>query len=117
MMGQMGGGMSDMCPEKVPGTTTRVDDVDGGVTLTFTTTGDVAEVRRRVARMAEMHNQHHGSADGKGMMNMGMMGEIVINDPPPDPTSTTTTSTTTPTTPVTPMAPAQPVSVTPTFSG
>ena len=79
MMGQMmgPGGMSEMCPEKVPGTTARAEDVDGGAALSFTTTGDVAEVRRRVQRMAEMHNQHHG--DGKSSMggSMGMMGEMM----------------------------------------
>ena len=84
MMGNMTGpgGMSEMCPEKVPGTTARAEDVEGGAALSFTTTGDVAEVRRRVQHMAEMHNQHHGAADGKGSMgmmggSMGMMSEMM----------------------------------------
>jgi hypothetical protein len=69
--GMMGDGMMEAnCPMKVPGTSKRAVDVDGGVALEFSTTGDVAEVRRRVARMAEMHN--HGGPGG-GMMN-GMMG-------------------------------------------
>jgi len=46
---------------QVQGTTVAAADVEGGVGLSFTTkTGDVAELRRRVARMAEMHNQHGG---------------------------------------------------------
>jgi len=53
--------MSGMCPMQVPGTTVAAADVEGGVGLSFTTTtGDVTELRRRVAHMAEMHNQHGG---------------------------------------------------------
>jgi hypothetical protein len=61
------GMMADTCPMKVPGTTVTSIDVEGGVALAFTTkTGDVAELRRRVA---EMHNNN----DGCGMM-MGGQG-------------------------------------------
>jgi FtsP/CotA-like multicopper oxidase with cupredoxin domain len=49
--------------------------------------------------------------------DMGMMGEILIVDPPPDPSSTTTTSTPTSTTTPSTVTPAQAVVVTPTFSG
>ena len=42
--------------------------------MAFTTTGDVAELRRRVARMAEMHDQHHGEGHGsKTGMHAGEM--------------------------------------------
>jgi hypothetical protein len=75
----MGRDMASMCPMTVEGTTARAEDVDGGAALAFTTTGDVAELRRRVAHMAEMHEQHHGEGhgammgggDGKGMMGGG----------------------------------------------
>lgn len=50
-------GMAGMCPMKVTGTTATADDVEGGVALRFTTTGDVAELERRVAAMAEMHTR------------------------------------------------------------
>ena len=54
------GMMGDMCPMQVPGTTVTSADVEGGVALVFTTrTGDAAELRQRVRRMAEMHNHHH----------------------------------------------------------
>jgi len=79
----MGGGMKhqDMaatCPMAVAGTSARAEDVDGGAAIAFTTTGDVAELRRRVAHMAEMHTRHHGKGDGPMMRDsdeMGMMGD------------------------------------------
>ena len=57
------------CPVAVPGTSVTVEDADSGAALVFTTTGDVAELRRRVAAMAKAHNEHHASMgalpDGK----------------------------------------------------
>jgi hypothetical protein len=47
------------CPVSVPGTSVSVEDVSGGAALVFVTTGDVADLRRRVAAMAAMHNEHH----------------------------------------------------------
>lgn len=49
------------CPMAVPGTSVTVEDTDTGAALVFVTTGDAAEVRRRVGNIAEMHNKHHGS--------------------------------------------------------
>ena len=49
-----GGGMND-CPMQLEGVTVKANDVEGGAQLVFSTTGDVAELRRRVAHMAEMH--------------------------------------------------------------
>jgi hypothetical protein len=64
MMGQQD--MQAMCPMMVEGTTVRAEEVEGGAALVFTTTGDVADLRRRVARMTEMHNRHqsHGGMMG-----------------------------------------------------
>jgi hypothetical protein len=59
--------MAAMCPMAVEGTTARAEDVEGGAAMVFTTTGDVAELRRRVAHMAEMHNRHHGEEHERGM--------------------------------------------------
>lgn len=57
--GTGGSEMSAMCPLAVAGTTVREQDIEGGGALVFTTTqGDVMELRRRVAHMADMHNQH-----------------------------------------------------------
>lgn len=77
----MGHDMADSCPMAVEGTTARAEDVEGGAALAFTTTGDVAELRRRVAHMVEMHEMHHGEGHG-AMMGGGpgqgqgaMMGE------------------------------------------
>ncbi len=49
------------CPVTVSGTSVNVEDTDTGAALVFVTTGDVAEVRKRVTTMATMHNDHHGS--------------------------------------------------------
>lgn len=72
-----GQGMMEMCPMKVPGTTATVADTADGVAISFTTSGDVAELRRRVHHMAEMRDRHHG------MMGEGMMGDRKENVPPP----------------------------------
>lgn len=65
--GMAGEGMADECPMQVDGTSVTAENVEGGVALSFTTTGDVAELRRRVARMAEMHNRHASGEGGMGM--------------------------------------------------
>jgi hypothetical protein len=49
------------CPVSVPGTSVTVEDTDTGAAMVFVTTGDAAELRKRVAAMATMHNDHHGS--------------------------------------------------------
>lgn len=48
------------CPVAVAGTSVTVEDTSSGAALVFVTTGDVAEVRKRVAALASMHNDHHG---------------------------------------------------------
>jgi len=56
------GGASDpSCPVAVPGTSVTVEDTATGAALVFVTTGDAAEVRRRAAAMAKMHNDHHSA--------------------------------------------------------
>lgn len=54
------------CPLKVEGTKVIAADVEGAAALDFETTTDVAEVQRRVARMAEQH-----AGDGCAMMAHG----------------------------------------------
>ncbi len=58
------------CPVTVSGTSVNVEDTDTGAALVFVTTGDVAELRKRVSAMATMHNERHGSMgalpDGTG---------------------------------------------------
>jgi hypothetical protein len=49
------------CPVAVPGTSVTVEDTPTGAAMVFVTTGDVAELRKRVATMAQMHNEHHGA--------------------------------------------------------
>lgn len=49
------------CPVTVPGTSVSVEDTNTGAAFVFVTTSDVAELRKRVATMAQMHNDHHGS--------------------------------------------------------
>ncbi|MBA2540147.1 MAG: hypothetical protein H0V17_10970 [Deltaproteobacteria bacterium] len=57
------------CPVSVPGTSVTVEDANNGAAFAFVTTGDVAELRKRVGEMAKMHNDHHASMgalpDGK----------------------------------------------------
>jgi hypothetical protein len=83
MPGMMG--MGDACPMAVPGTTVQTTNTSDGMTMTFTTTGGVAELRKRVHAMADhmdvqsggmgMHGMMMGNADGGAMMGGGgMMG-------------------------------------------
>lgn len=55
-----------MCPMAVEGTTVHTEDVDGGIAMVFVTTGDQAELRERVARMAKMHDEHHAEGQHAG---------------------------------------------------
>jgi hypothetical protein len=75
--------MNAPCPMAIPGTQVAAVDTPDGVALVFTTeAGGVDELRRRVAAMADMHNQHHGGTGehaGMGghagmMMMMGSAG-------------------------------------------
>lgn len=64
-------GMSDMhpsCPMMVKGTMVTAADTADGAALVFTTTGDVAALRTKVAAMAEKHSAMH--AGGKVMAMM-----------------------------------------------
>lgn len=47
------------CPTDVPGTSARVEESPEGLAIAFVTTGDVAGVRERVQRLADVHNQRH----------------------------------------------------------
>ena len=72
--GMMHHGMADMCPMQVAGTSVRTEDVEGGVAIAFSTTGDVAELRRRVAHMVEMHDRSAGGGRQHGMAMHGHQG-------------------------------------------
>jgi len=67
-----------MCPVEVPGTSVTVEDTATGAAFVFVTTGDAGELRRRVAAMAKMHNDHHASMgampDGTGAGGGGHEG-------------------------------------------
>ena len=65
---------AESCPMQVAGTSVMPADIADGATLSFTSTGDAAELRRRVERMAEMHNHHHSGAGG-------MMGDDAMMPP------------------------------------
>jgi hypothetical protein len=69
----MGATMMDgICPMGVRGTTVAASDIDGGISLTFVTpTGDVSELRRRVRRMAQMHEAGCGIISQRGTMMAG----------------------------------------------
>ncbi len=82
MPGNAGGMMDQLragCPMVVQGAEVTVTDTEGGVALTFTTgAADVADLRTRVQRMAQMYEQHHGQSGimwhhmgGKGMGHSG----------------------------------------------
>jgi hypothetical protein len=54
----------------VPGTEVSATDAAGGETITFTTPGEVTELRSRVRDMAAIHNAHHAA----GTSPEGMLG-------------------------------------------
>lgn len=55
------------CPAAVPGTKVVTADVEGGIALIFTTTGDVNELQRRARAMATHHNhRQHMGGRGRG---------------------------------------------------
>lgn len=58
------------CPLAVANTTVNAEDVEGGAALVFSTTGDVAELRARVGKLAAHHNAMH---DGDASKPEGMM--------------------------------------------
>lgn len=64
--------MQQMCPMQVEGTTRKIVKLDNAVALDFTTTGDVDELRRRVQKMAQMHEKMHG----EGGMMQGQHGQM-----------------------------------------
>lgn len=66
--------MPDICPMQVEGTTVSEADVDGGASLIFVTTGDVAALRDRVVKMAAMHTSHASGGMMGGGMHHGMKG-------------------------------------------
>jgi hypothetical protein len=69
--------MKGHCPMEVVGTKVTAADVENGVALDFTTTGDVAELRSRVATRAAVHDQMpcSGNAAPRG-------GGLGRNQPP-----------------------------------
>lgn len=62
--------MKASCPMAVPGTEVSATDAVNGETLTFTTKGEVTELRSRVRDMAGIHNQNHAA----GTTPEGMLG-------------------------------------------
>ncbi len=74
--GDEDGMMAGMCPMQVSGTTVAATDLEGGIGLAFATKGgNVAELRQRVGRMAEMHNNPRS-----GGMMMGEHGAPASGD-------------------------------------
>ena len=65
--------MMEVCPERVPGTQARNVDVPNGVAVEFTTDQpkQVAELRRRVERLASMHEDHRMGGGMHGRMMNG----------------------------------------------
>ena len=63
--------MPGMCPMEIPGTKVVANEIEGGIRLSFTTTtGDIADLRRRVRQMAKMHTQPDGERMMGGEMKM-----------------------------------------------
>jgi hypothetical protein len=59
----------------VPGTHVSAADAVNGEMLTFTTTGQVDDLRNRVRDMADMHNRHHADRQAReGMLGEGVTG-------------------------------------------
>jgi hypothetical protein len=85
MQHHAGGAMEAMCPTAVPDTHVAASDTASGEAITFTTSGQVDELRRRVHAMAEMHNQHHapGAAPAGSQQHVAMSSGMI----PPSRTS------------------------------
>ena len=72
------GGMGGMCPMEVPDTKVSAEDTQDGVAVTFTTTGDVSQLRQRVHHMAEMHeHMMQGGMSGSASMGSDHMMKMV----------------------------------------
>lgn len=67
----------DRCPMHVAGTEVAASDTESGAALTFTTTGDVGELRARAHEMARMHDDM-----AVGGHEMGMMKDMPMTMPP-----------------------------------
>jgi hypothetical protein len=66
-MNQMG--MAQNCPMNVKGAEVATADTKDGISLTFTTkSGDIADLRRRVQAMAQMHSTVSSEAGMRGAM-------------------------------------------------
>ena len=62
------------CPMAIPGATISVDDTIDGIAIAFSTTsGDVAELRRRVESIAKMHSDSSSGGMMPGNMKAGKM--------------------------------------------
>lgn len=63
-----GGAVASACPMMISTANMTVEEIEGGSAMTFSTddAGQVEELRTRVRRMGEMHEQHAGM--GHGMM-------------------------------------------------
>src|ERR1035438_6012279 len=60
------------CPMGVQGTTVQATETADGMSMAFTTTGDVGELRRRAHAMADrMNGQASGAMGMSGMMMKG----------------------------------------------
>lgn len=69
--GHHGPGMAhEACPMALPGTTVAASETDDGAALTFSTSGDVEELRRRV-RAAAAHHARMSEAHASAAMGMG----------------------------------------------
>lgn len=66
------GANNEMCPHLVPDTRVEWQDQPGGVALSFTTSGDVGELRRRVLAVAEAYNRHRELQSGPASPIGGM---------------------------------------------
>lgn len=64
----------DACPATVPGTTGKAADNADGIAMTFTTTGDVQELRKRARAMADGMNARSDAAGIGGPDSRTPMG-------------------------------------------
>jgi hypothetical protein len=77
---KMGMSMMQDCPMKVQGADLAVTDTKDGIALTITSkSGDVAELRRRVERMAKMHQTAGGPMMHQGAIPFTAKYEEIPN--------------------------------------
>jgi hypothetical protein len=75
--------VAESCPAAVQDTSAQATDTADGITMTFTTTGDVQELRKSARAMADRINERsdaaaNGGSESRMALDHGMMGGAMM---------------------------------------